>query len=344
LLGNTISLPAFFLNRTTAMDDYRVVFASGYSVTDGSTTQGRSLVTASAVTGNIVSTNAVTPAATCAQEYTALTDVATARDFAKGQDNKLIAGYLGDTSGQLFRFLLGSGTSVDQSFGCDHPLHFSPTVVQLDRDSYTSAFAHQIFPVQVTNSNLDIETAALPASKMVFWKENVQTDSFGNLGSVTKDTTWGNGGQITLTVGNDNEICGVTQVDPDGKVSCTGSLPAGARPTSTPVGLLLADGSGFEVMTMWYVFSPDGCTRGQTYFTIHRISATGTVSQRLGVSVANEPVTSPVILGGRVFIFGSSGATEISSLVPDTISVGRATPPNAGAGLYRRFSWSEVLE
>jgi len=95
---------------------------------------------------------------------------------------------------------------------------------------------------------------------------------------------------------------------------------------------------------MWYVFSPDGCTRGQTYFTIHRISATGVVAQRLGVSVATEPVTSPVILGGRVFIFGSSGATEISSLVPDTISVGRATPPNAGVGLYRRFNWSEALE
>jgi hypothetical protein len=344
LLGNTISLPAFFLNRTTAMDDYRVVFASGYSVTAGSTTQGRSLLTASAATGNIVSTSAVTPSATCAQEYTALTDVATARDFAKGQNDKLIAGYLGDTSGQLFRFLLGSGIAIDQSFGCDHPLHFSPTVVQLDRDSYTSAFAHQIFPVQVTNSNLDMDTAALPASKMVFWKENVQTDPFGNLTSVAKDSAWGNGGQITLTVGNDNEICGVTHVDPDGKITCTGSIPAGARPTSTPIGLLLADGSGFEVMTMWYVFSPDGCTRGQTYFTIHRISATGVVSQRLGVSVASEPVTSPVILGGRIFIFGSSGASEISSLVPDSISVGRATPPNAGMGLYRRFNWNEVLE
>jgi Tfp pilus tip-associated adhesin PilY1 len=82
LLGNTISLPAFFFNKTTGMDDYRVLFASGYPVTDGSTTQGRSLVSASAATGAILTTNAVAPGAACAQEYTALTDVATARDFA----------------------------------------------------------------------------------------------------------------------------------------------------------------------------------------------------------------------------------------------------------------------
>jgi hypothetical protein len=344
LLGNTISLPAFFLNRTVAMDDYRVIFASGYPVTDGSTTQGRALIAASAATGNIATTSILTPAASCTQEYTALTDVATARDFAKGQDNKLIAAYFGDTSGQLFRYVMGTALTVDQSFTCGHPLHFSPTVVQLDRDSYTSAFAHDIFPVQVTNSNLDMDTSNLPPSKMVFWKEVVQTDSAGALTSVAKDASWGNGGQIALTVGNDSEICGVTQTDANGRTTCVTSMPSGARPTSTPIGLLLADGSGFEVFTMWYVFSADGCTRGQTYFTIHRISGTGIISQRLGASVANEPVTSPVILGGRIYIFGSSGATEITSMVPSTISAGRATPPNAGAGLFRRYNWTEVLQ
>lgn len=343
VLGNTISLPAFFFKQSSSLDDYRVIFTSGYPVTDGSTTQGRALVTAAAATGNVLTTSTLTPAATCSQEYTALTDVATARDFAKGQDNKLVAGYFGDTSGQLFRYVIGASPVVDQALTCNHPLHFAPTVVQLDRDSYTSAHGHEIYPVQVTNSNLDLDTVNLPPSKMVFWKEVLETDNGGNQ-SMTKDPTWGNGGQIALTAGNNNEICGVTTVDAHGIVSCVGALPVGARPTSTPIGVLLADASGFEVLTMWYLFSPDGCTRGQTYLTIHRISATGTVNQRLGALVAHEPVTSPVILGGRIFIFGASGATEITSIVPDAITAGRAIPPNGGTGQFLRMSWSEVLQ
>jgi hypothetical protein len=343
LLGNTISLPAFFFNRTTNMDDYRVAYASGYPVTDGSTTQGRALVTASASTGAIVTTHTVTPSAACTQEYTALTDFATARDFAKGQDNKLVAGYFGDTSGQLFRYVLGAALTVDQNLTCNHPLHFSPTIVQLDRDSLTTSNAHQIFPVQVTNSNLDLDTTNLPPSKMVFWKENIQTDANGGVTGVAKDTSWGNSGIITLTVGNDREICGVTQMDAHGAVTCRTSMPTTARPTSTPLGLLLKDASGFQVMTMWYVPSADGCTRGQTYFTIHQMSATGTVAQRLGADVANEPVTSPVIIGGRIYLFGSSGAIEITSLVPDSVTAGRANPPNGGTGAFSRYSWTEVF-
>jgi hypothetical protein len=121
-------------------------------------------------------------------------------------------------------------------------------------------------------------------------------------------------------------------------------MPLTARPTSTPIGVLLHDASGFEILTMWYVFSTDGCTRGQTYLTIHRMVATGVATQRLGAMVATEPVTSPVILGGRVFLFGSSGATEITSIVPDSISAGRAVPSNGGTGQYLRFNWSEILE
>ncbi len=344
LLGNAISLPAYFFNRTSTMDDYRLAFASGYPVTDGSTTQGRSMVSASVSTGAILTHSAVAPTATCTQEYTALTDFATARDFATGQDNKLLAGYFGDTSGQLFRYMLDSGVTLDQSLTCDHPLHFSPTVVQLDRDATTTSFGHRIFLVQVTNSNLDLDTVSLPPSKMVIWKESVSTDSNGNITGLTKDTSWGTGGQITLTVGNDNEICGVTQTDENGVVTCKTPMPLGARPTATPLGVLLADASGFEVMTMWYVASPDGCTRGQTYFTTHRIYGNGQTTQRVGLMVANEPVTSPVILGGRVYLFGSTGAIEITSLVPSSISAGRAIPPNGGMGQFTRYDWAEMMQ
>ena len=240
--------------------------------------------------------------------------------------------------------MVGAGVTLDQDFTCNHPLHFSPTVVQLDRDAVTTSFGHEIFPVQVTNSNLDIDTASLPPSKLVFWKEDAVADANGNITAVTKDTNWGGSGQITLTVGNGNEICGVTHTDAHGVVTCETPMPTTARPTSTPLGVLLADASGFEVLTMWYVFSPDGCTRGQTYLTDHRISGRGGVSQRVGAMVATEPVTSPVILGGRVYLFGSNGVTEVTSVIPSSISAGRALPPNDGMGQFQRYNWSEVLE
>ena len=343
LLGQTISLPAYFFHKTGGMDDYRVAFASGYPVTEGSTTQGRTVITASAASGAIVTTNAVAPAATCAQEYAALTDFAVARDFATGQDNKMVAGYVGDTSGQLHRFRLGGGITRAWDFTCDHPLHFSPTVVQLDRDSTTTSFAHAIFPVQVTNSNLDLATSALPPSKLVFWKEIVQTDDDGAITGVVKDTSWGSGGQIALTVGVDGQICGVTEMDDEGVVTCKTSMPATARPTSTPLGVLLRDASGFQVMTMWYVPAPDGCTRGQTYFTIHQMSGTGSVAQRVGAVVANEPVTAPVIIGGRIYVFGAMGAIDISGLTPDALTPGRAVPTDdLGRGHFRQLDWREL--
>ena len=342
-LGQTISLPAYFFNKTVGLDDYRVAFASGYPVTDGSTTQGRAVLTAAAASGALVTTNVVAPAASCAQEYTTLTDFAVARDFATGQDNKMLAGYVGDTSGQLHRFRLGAGLTRAWDFTCDHPLHFSPTVVQLDRDVTTTSFAHAIFPVQVTNSNLDLATAALPPSKLVFWKEIVETDGSGGITGVVKDTSWGQGGHITLRVGVDGEICGVTEMDLDGVVTCKSSMPAAARPTSTPLGVLLRDASGFQIMTMWYVAAPDGCTRGQTYLTIHQMSGTGLVAQRVGAVVANEPVTSPVIMGGRIYVFGAMGAIDITELAPDAITPGRAIPTDSlGSGSFRQLNWWEL--
>jgi hypothetical protein len=200
-----------------------------------------------------------------------------------------------------------------------------------------------IFPVQVTNSTLDLDTVALPPSKMVFWKENVNTDSNGNVTGLVKDTNWGSGGQIALTVGNNSEICGVTRTDAQGVVTCKTAMPLGARPTATPLGILLADASGFEVYTMWYVASPDGCDKGQTYLTVHRMYANGVVDQRFGFMAASEPVTSPVIFGGHIYLFSSSGAIDITGLLPSSVSAGRAVPPNTGTGQFQRYNWSEIL-
>jgi hypothetical protein len=341
-LGETVSLPAFLLNKTSALDDYRIINTSGYRVTTGSTTQGCTLLTSSAIDGTVKTSSLLAPAATCAQEYTNLTDVATARDFAKGQDNKLIAGYFGDTAGREWRYLLGGTPAAAMDLGCDHPLHFAPTVVQLDRDSTATSHAHEIYPVQVTNSNLDLDTTNLPPSKMVFWKEKAETDTNGNITAVTVQTSFGSGGKIELTVGNNSEICGVTSMDTHGVITCVQSMPLNARPTATPIGVLKSDATGFQVYTMWYAPAPDGCTKGKTYFTSHEMSA-GAVTQRVGAMVASEPVTSPVIMRGQIMIFGAGGAYNITTMSPDTVTAGIALPPSSAVGGFVRYNWNEVL-
>ncbi len=344
VLGDTISLPAFLLNKTTSLNDYRLIFSSGYAVSDGSTTQGRTLVTASAITGNVIATNSVSPGATCAQEYAALTDVATARDFARAQNDKLVAAYFGDTAGQLWRYTLAGGLSLAYNFTCNQPLHFSPTVVQLDRDSVASSHAHEIYLVQVTNSNLDLDTVSLPASQMIFAKELAQADSNGNITGVVKDTTWGTGGQIVLTTGT-NQICGVTHLASDGSVVCDTQMPVTARPTSTPLGILKADGNGFEVVTMWYAAPSDVCGVGKTYLTIHQMTS-GAVTERLGYLVTStNPATSPVIIGGRVYVFGGTTTfDDVTPFLPDAISAGSAVQASPYSGQFSRFNWTEVLE
>lgn len=345
-LGQTISLPAFLFNKTSSLDDYRLIFTSGYTMTAGNTTQGRVLLTSQVRDGTVVTQNTLSPNPACTVEYTNLTDVATARDFAQSQDDKLIAGYFGDTHGRLWRQTLGGTPSIAMDFTCNHPLHFAPTVVQLDRDSLVSGHAHEIYPVQVTNSNLDFDTSAFPPSKMVFWKEVASTDQNGAIVGVSRDLTWGNNGEIDLTVGVDSQICGVTASDAQGHVTCTTSMPSNARPTATPLGLLKSDASGFQVFTMWYVPPPDSCTKGQTYFTIHQALAGGSVTQMVGAAVAAEPVTSPVVMRGQIMLFGAGGAYNITGLDRSTISSGLAIPPsNTGdnPGDFLRINWNEVL-
>jgi hypothetical protein len=364
-LGNTISLPAFFMNKTSALDDTRVVFASGYATNPSKTNQGRTLITASAASGVIKNHFVLDPTQTaldstppavdpdapdnsdCGIPYAALTDVATARDFGKDQNNRMLAAYFGDTYGRLWRYTLGSSLSQPAyNFGCGHPLHFSPTIVQLDRDDFNSSHAREIYPVVVTNSNLDLDTTDRVPSQMIFLKEIAQVDKDGNLTGVAQDMTWGNNtGRITLTVGNDAEICGVTHKDSVTKlITCTTSMPLAARPTSTPLGLLRGDASGFQVMTMWYVPAADGCTKGVTYLTIHEMTS-GNIDQLLGAAVAQEPVTSPVVLRGRIYLFGSSGAYDITNLASDTVvTTGRAIEPTSLGGNFARFNWTELFE
>jgi len=138
----------------------------------------------------------------------------------------------------------------------------------------------------------------------------------------------------------------VTHMASDGKtVVCDTVLPTNARPTSTPMGILKADASGFQVVTMWYSTPSDVCQLGKTYLTVHQMT-NNAVTQRAGYLVTStNPATSPVIISGRVFVFGGAGTFDnATTFLPDVISAGSAVESSPYSGQFTRFNWTEVLE
>jgi ABC-type amino acid transport substrate-binding protein len=232
-VGLTTSVPAFYFNKTDTMNDFRLVFGSGYKNNPASTMQGKRIISASATTGQLIDVQTVSTSGSCTQEFGIVADVASAKDFSRGESGKLRAAYTGDTWGNLWRYD-GAKLSKVTGWGCNYPLHFAPTVVQLDRDDPANN-AGVAFLVQVTNSALDNDTIALPASSIIVRKEIKDAG-----GSATADTTFGSNGELVLTVGT-KDVCAVT----GGKGLCTTLLPTHARPLSTPLAILKKDGSGF---------------------------------------------------------------------------------------------------
>jgi len=331
ILGNSVSVPAFYFNKTDALNDQRLIFASGYKVDDRVSAQGRRVVESKVSSGTIVRSLATNPPASCSQEYALLADVATARVYEANQYHRLRAGYVGDTWGSLYR-VRASGLSRVSDMGCDHPLHFAPAVVQLDRDDPENN-SGETYLVQVTNSALDDETFDYPPSQMVIMKEFVNGS-----GDAVADGHFGNGGRVVLHVGKDSELCGVT----DDAGNCIESLPAHARPTATPTAILKADGSGFLLLSMWYAQDANGCGKGTTWLNLHTVIG-DTARQIQGLRIGDEPVTSPVIVGGRIYVVGSQGALEIGSNLAATVSAGASTPrPDVGAGRFGTLGWTEV--
>jgi Neisseria PilC beta-propeller domain len=337
-LGQTISVPGFIFNYTSSYDDNRIVFTSGYPVTSGSTTQGRSIIAASAVSGQILTQGTVTPTGACGStpEFTMLTDVPTARDNGKDAKRTVLAAYAGDTWGSLWRFTLaGAPTSVIGA-GCQQPLHYAPAVVQLDRDDFT-AHPHEVYLVQVTNSALDDVTQGFAASKLIFKRDIVQS------GVVVADSTFGSGGSLTLTVGVDQAMCAIT----DSGGNCTTTLPTAARPMGTPIAVLKADASGFVIISMWYVPDAAGCGKGTTYLQVHQLSTAGgtaTVTLRQAIKVADEPVASPIVVGGKIVILSANGPITLNSSMSQSYVVGQSIPNNGvTAEPFKMLGWSESL-
>jgi Neisseria PilC beta-propeller domain len=338
-LGYTISVPAFTFIPGDGMLDFRVILTSGYPVDDASTTQGRYLMSASARSGDVAVELPISRGSTtCTQDYALLTDVATSRRHltdTSGVANggkELLAGYFGDTWGHLWRYTPSNETvEAIASLGCQQPLHFSPTVVQLDADDPSNVAAGQIFLVQVTNSSLDTDTEGYAASQMVIVKENVNSS-----GRPVTDTTFGTSGQMVLSAAN-GKLCAVTNA---AGTSCTTALPANARPLATPTGVIKPDGTGVIILSNWYAPAATGCGKGATYLQLHDFSG-NSVTLKQAVKIADEPVVNPIIVNGSLMVSSSSGPVSIAGSV--AIQMVGSTQPLVNTGdPFQISGWSEV--
>ena len=338
------------------MSDYRMIFASGYTEATNSAL-GLKVVTARAATGVIQATPGSAPGlgAACAlpkldpTEPTLLADVAIARRFASGDQDRIAAAYFGDTWGNLFRWVpttdssgivqTGAGLlNVVDSFSCNHPLHFSPTIVQLDRTDATKS-PGAIFIAQITNSALDTRTAptsaTYPASQIVIRKDVTQAGY-----TVTGDSTWGTSGRLTLSAANSNQICAVGTSG-----ACTTAMPANARPIGSSTGVVRDELDGFALVTLWYVPDANGCNKGRTFITVHDVSVTGTATQIHGEQIADEPVVGAVFVAGKLMVIRQDGPRQVTVNGMGAIKAGVPGGGGPSTGLvdrYRRIGWTEL--
>jgi len=295
--------------------------------------------------------------ATCAKpkvdptEPTVLADISVARRFGNADTERIAAAYVGDTWGNLFRYVpdtdaegnvVGTtGTvSVVDTFTCSHPLHFAPTVVQLDRHDNTKNTGN-MFIAQVTNSAMDLNTdgvdASWPASQLIIRKDVAASGS-----AVNADASWGpSGGRIVLNANVSTQICGVWNAAGN---SCTTPLPAQARPVGSPTGILRSDFQGFGLVTLWYVPDPAGCTKGETYLTIHEVDVSETVKQIHGEKVGSEPVVGAVFAAGKLMVVLASGPKAINSAKLGNVKVeyNRSGTSTTMIDRYRRIGWTEL--
>ena len=356
-MGQTISLPGFYYGKSSAKDDYRSIFASGYTE-QTSSAAGLKIINASTATGNNVSTHSVMGLGSgCSKpkvdptEPTMLADVSVARRFGSEDFERIAAAYVGDTWGNLFRYvpttdsegnILGSAGTVTalDSFSCRHPLHYATTVVQLDRHDATKN-PGQLYLAQVTNSPMDLRTdewsTDFPPSQIILRRDLATAGS-----AVNPDLTWGDAqGRIVLNANNPAQICAVW--DSSGS-SCTTPMPTNARPIGSPTGILRDDFNGFGLVTLWYVPDMSGCTKGQTYLTIHEIDTNESVQQIHGEKIGDEPVVGAVFAAGKLMVVLASGPKTIAASKLGNVKVeyNRAGATTSLVDRYRRIGWMEI--
>jgi hypothetical protein len=372
-LGETDSVPAFTYRQTVDQNDYRVLMASGYPYPSGSSTTTK-LVEATAFAGATPSTTGgatISGSGSCTgttgQEFAVLADVAVARDYTKNGNQNMLAGYAADTWGTVHQYAPAYSPALHDiiTLGCQHPLHFSPAVVQLNRNDQSLTADTSIFLAQVSNSILDPITVAysagtFPASKLVVAK----LTTIGN-NPPALDPTFGTSGLIQLSADASsatNKLCGVaTTIKTSVATDCGAGgswLPNNARPTGTPVAVLLTGGTGFQgfqLFTTWYTppaanwdNCPGSSTNGNSYITLHEFHADGTWAQIAGVPIQHQYVTGVQFVGTTLFITGGDGTNPQT---PQTFNLGQAfsiaSPQGLGGTAGERFvrtDWTERLD
>jgi hypothetical protein len=95
------------------------------------------------------------------------------------------------------------------------------------------------------------------------------------------------------------------------------------------------------MISMWYSQDQSGCGKGTTWLNLHEVVGDHLV-QKQGIKIADEPVTSPVIVGGRIYVLSSNGALNIGGDVSATIAPGVASPKAGVEDLYQLLSWKEM--
>ncbi len=373
-LGETDSTAAFAYHRTSAETDNRVLMASGYPLSGTSNTT--KLIDAMILDGSTPSTagsgatigGSGSCDASTGQEFAVLTDVAVARDnFHNGAspaDQNLLAAYVGDTWGTVHQYAPSFSPALDKggapmALGCNQPLHFSPAVVQLNRNNSNNP-DNSVYLAQVTNSILDPVTvgSSFPASMLVIGK-------LSSIGSAPPalDPTFGTSGLIKLAAdtsqGTSNRLCGVTTVGKTSSASDCGTggswLPATARPTGTPVAVVRTDGTGFQLYTTWYDppkanwdTCPESATSGNSYVTLHEFLSNGIWAQIAGREYPHQYVTGVQFVGTTLFITFGTNTTTPS---PTTDNFGQAffpvTPQSESVLAGDRFiktAWTERMD
>ena len=360
--GQTLSVPAFAYKRTTGEND--VLMVSGTASSNSTT-----LIDALAGTGAAATpaTTTVSGSSTCSQTFEVAADVAIARDnYGNPPDQNLLATYVADTSGTVHQYygssLTSDGTPTPISLGCTQPLHFSPAVVQLNRNNKDSK-DNTVFLAQVTNSILDPNTndPNNPSELVVARLLSVVPSSGTTAPAPTKDTSFGTGGSITLAAGPSGQLCGVTATGRTSTDSSCGSggstLPATARPTGTPVAVLRSDATGFQLYTTWYdppKANWDNCaasaTSGNSYITVHQFltAGSGSWAQLYGWMIPHQYVTGVQFAGTTLFItYGDGGAPGTPQ--PGTFNQTFLTPSQSHMGRlagdrFVRTAWTERLD
>ena len=379
-LGENTSVPAFYMRPSLGAAANRLLLSSGYPTvprsTSGYANQGLVVLDVDAKTGDwdAGSPHAMgtTGASSCTsgtqqQQRTVMADIALARDWsAITTSQNLLGAYIGDTWGNTFQYVPGMGTvPLLYTLGCGQPLYFSPAVVQLDKLQTGALSAqHQIYLVQVTNSNLDPDTRTLsadyPGSKLVVTKlswSGIAGDS------PTIDTMYNGTGKIVLATdasAAENRIClGTTSFTKTKADTCSGTdggeLPATARPVGTPTVIMRSDGLGFQVITGWYDWTAhsNNCTAnpnfnyGTSYITVHEFGADGSWYQIYGATLTDTVLTGGTFVGAGFFLDGIMGA---NGDMPSGLNFGQNIVSLQqilnGQGLerYSRTSWTERLE